>query len=267
VAGIDVFRGIDLSNRNILTYHQSPPGLIAMVLGVIFLKRNGTLIAFCESGDTSMQKTNQIIHNQNGSVVIVALAMLVILTIIGFSASNTATIEMHLSTNTLLYERAFYAAESGMEHAVGLLTIPFVQQNTASLASGAAADWDFALVGATDSFPVDGGGNPAPDGVGDFAGGVVWIASELDGISYTVTLWNNSDGGSPTDDSDGLIFARSIALGPRGTVCRIETMLNGNATGQAITGYTAQEGAGSGKSYTSNDSEAMTDFTDQLGSP
>jgi len=214
-----------------------------------------------------MQKTNPIRHNENGSVVFVALAMLAILTIIGFSASNTATMEMHMSTNTLLYERAFYAAESGMEHAVGLLRIPFVQQNTASLASGGSADWDFALVGATDNFPTDAGGNPVPDGVGDFEGGVIWLASEIDGISYSVTLWNNNDGGSPTDDADGFIFARSVAVGARGAVCRIETMLNGNATAQATTGYTAQEGAGSGKSYTSNDSRAMSDFTDQLGSP
>lgn len=214
-----------------------------------------------------MHKTNSIVHNENGSIILVALAMLVILTIIGISVSNTATTEMHLSTNTLLYERAFYAAESGMEHAVGLLSIPFVQQNSVSLASGATPDWDFALAGATDNFPVDGSGNPVPDGVGDFEGGVVWIASEIDGIAYTVTLWNNSDGGSPTDDTDGMIFARSVAMGPRGAVCRIETLLNGSANGQAITGYTAQEGAGSGKSYTSNDSNAMDDFTDQLGSP
>ena len=214
-----------------------------------------------------MQKINSIIHNENGSIIFVALAMLAILTIIGFSASNTATTEISMSTNTLLYERAFYAAESGMEHAIGLLRIPFVQQNTASLASGSAPDWDFALAGATDSFPVDGSGNPVPDGIGDFEGGVVWIASELDGISYSVTLWNNNDGGSPTDDTDGMILARSVAVGPRGAVCRIETLLNGNASGEAITGYTAQEGAGSGKSYTSDDSNAMTDFTDQLGSP
>jgi hypothetical protein len=214
-----------------------------------------------------MQNTNTILHNENGSVIIVALTMLVILTIIGFSASNNATVEMHLSTNTLLYERAFYAAESGMEHAVGLLSIPFVKQNTANLASGATADWDFALVGAGDNFPVDGSGTPMPDGVGDFDGGVAWLVSQLDGVSYTVTLWNNNDGGTPTDDTDGMIYARSVAIGPRGAVCRIETLLNGNAIGQAINGYTAQEGAGSGKSYTSNDSQAMTDFTDQLGSP
>ncbi|UCD80129.1 MAG: pilus assembly PilX N-terminal domain-containing protein [Desulfobacterales bacterium] len=214
-----------------------------------------------------MQKTNSIGYNERGSIAVVALAMLTILTIISFSASNTATTEMHLSTNTLLYERAFYAAESGMEHAVGLLRIPFIQQNNVSLATGSIPDWDFALVGATDSFPTDADGNPVPDGVGDFEGGVTWLASEIDGISYSVTLWNNNDGGSPTDDTDGIIFARSVAVGPRGAVCRIETMLNGNATGQAITGYTAQEGAGSGKSYTSNDSEAMSDFGDQLGSP
>jgi len=214
-----------------------------------------------------MQKINSIRPNENGSIVFVALAMLAILTIVGFSASNTATTEMQLSTNTLLYERTFYAAESGLQHAVGLLRIPFVQQNTASLASGGSADWDFALVGATDSFPTDAGGNPVPDGVGDFQGGVTWLASQIDGISYSVTLWNNNDGGSPTDDADGFIFARSVAVGVRGAVCRIETLLNGNATVEAITGYTAQEGAGSGKSYSSNDRKAMSDFSDQLGSP
>lgn len=213
-----------------------------------------------------MQKTFSIIYNENGSTIIVALAMLAILTIIGFSVIHTATSEINMSTNVLLYERAFYAAESGMEHAVGLLSIPFVQQNMANLSSG-TADWDFALAGATDSYPVDGDGNPAPDGVGDYEGGVAWIESELDGIYYIVTVWNNSDGGGPTNDTDGMIFARSVALGPRGAVCRIETLLDGNATGEAIDGYTAQEGAGSGKSYTSNDSRAMTDFTDQLGSP
>ena len=239
-----------------------------MVPALFLLKGNGTLIATdSDGGDTSMQKINTIRHNENGSVVFVALAMLTILTIIGFSASNTATTEIKLSTNTLLYERTFYAAESGLQHAVALLRIPFVQQNTASLASGGSPDWDFALVGATDSFPTDAGGNPVPDGVGDFEGGVAWLASEIDGISYSVTLWNNNDGGSPTNDADGIIFARSVAVGARGTVCRIETMLNGKATGEAITGYTAQEGAGSGKSYTSNDSEAMSDFSDQLGSP
>jgi hypothetical protein len=146
-----------------------------------------------------------------------------------------------------------------MEHSVGLLRIPFVQQNAANFASGGSADWDFALVGATDSSP--------PDGIGDFDGGVTWLNSAIGGVSYSVTLWNNNDGGSPTDDTDGIIYARSVAVGPRGSICRIETMLNGNASGEAITGYTAQEGAGSGKSYTSNDSEAISDFTDQLGSP
>ena len=213
-----------------------------------------------------MQKTFTIIHNENGSVIFVALAILVILTILGFSAINTATTEINMSTNVLLYERAFYVAESGMEHAVGLLSIPFVQQNMANLSSG-TVDWDFALDGANDSYPVNSDGNPEPDGVGDFEGGVAWIESELDGIYYIVTVWNNPDGGGPTNDTDGMIFARSVALGPRGAVCRIETLLDGNATGEAINGYTAQEGAGSGKSYTSNDSRAMTDFTDQLGSP
>ena len=126
-----------------------------------------------------MKKNNLIRHNENGAIVFVALAMLTVLTIIGFAASNKSTMEMHMSTNTLLYERTFYAAESGMEHAVGLLRIPFVQQNNVNLASGSGADWDFGLAGATDNFPTDVDGNPLPDGIGDFEGGVTWLASEM----------------------------------------------------------------------------------------
>jgi hypothetical protein len=196
-----------------------------------------------------MQPKPSIIMNEKGSVIVAALMILALLTIIGISASNTSITEGQIATNSLLHERAFYTAEAGMEHAKELLKDPFVEQNEVKVATGAEADWDFAIADATDS---------------TFEGGVEWVDTTLDGVAYTVTVWNNGDGGGATDDNDGLIFIRSVARGPRGALCRIETLLDGNSTALAITGDYAQEGSGAGKGYMSQDTEAITDFSDQL---
>jgi len=112
------------------------------------------------------------------------------------------------------------------------------------------ADWDFAIAGATAS---------------GFDGGVEWVNTTLTGVSYTVTVWNNTDDiGGATDDTDGRVFIRSVARGPRGALCRIETLLDGNSTALAITGDYAQEGSAAGKGYTSQDTEAISDFSNQL---
>ena len=97
------------------------------------------------------------------------------------------------------------------------------------------------------------------DGIGSFADGVAWISnSNLDGVNYTVSIWNNDDGGSEINDIDGLIFVRANAAGPRGEHCSIETLLLGTAVGGPVSGYIAQEGTGSGKTFSSNDADAMT---------
>ena len=178
-----------------------------------------------------------------------ALMILVLLTIIGISASNISVTEVQIATNSLLHERAFYTAESGLQHAKELLKVPFVQQNTVKVATGAGADWDFAIADATAS---------------SFEGGVDWVNTTLAGVSYTVRVWNNADGGGATDDTDGRVLIRSVARGPRGALCRIETLLDGNSTAIAITGDYAQEGSEAGKGYTSQDLEKITVFDDQL---
>jgi hypothetical protein len=199
-----------------------------------------------------MQRKPSIVNDDRGSVMVAALMILVLLTIIGISASNISVTEVQIATNSLLHERAFYTAEAGMEHAKELLKVPFVQQNTVNVATGAGADWDFAIVNATGS---------------TFAGGVAWVDTTLDGVSYTVTVWNNADGGGDNNDTDGRVLIRSVATGPRGAVCRIETLLDGNSSAIAITGDYAQEGSEAGKGYTSQDLEKITVFNNQLGSP
>ena len=200
-----------------------------------------------------MPPPNILKKNQTGYIIIAALLILALLTIISVSAINMSRTELQISSNELLYEKTFYAAESGLHHLTELLRIQYVAGNSAILASGGTPNWSFALQGAVDS---DG------DSIGDFAGSVEVINKKLDGIDILVKVWNNDDlGGGPVTDSDGLIYARSVAEGPRGALCRIEMLLEGAMNGVAVSNYSAQEGAGPGNNFVSSDADVMTDFT------
>jgi len=214
-----------------------------------------------------MSKIKYLPDNENGYVIVAAIMILVLLTILGISAINTSTTEQHLATNTLLYERAFYAAEAGFEHAKAILRVPYIEQNQGNIALGNPGSWSFVLDGSDVIQGLAAAVDSDADGVGDFPGGVVLVQSDLDGISYTVTAWNNDDrasGGTETSDTDGRIMIRTVALGPRGATCTIESLIEGTTAGGGIDGYKAQSGGGAGKSYSNNDLESITDFTQQM---
>jgi len=224
-----------------------------------------------------MKKIKYFHSNENGSVIILAIMILALLTIIGLSAVTTSSNEQHLAVNTLLYERAFYAAEGGIEHAKGVLKVPYTTQNQGNIALGNPGSWSFALNGsgvipelgtAQDCKPLGNGGACAGgDGVGDFEGGVLLLQANIDGIAYDVTVWNNDDrasGGTPTVDTDGRMMIRAVATGPRGESCAIESLIEGTTDSGSMAGYEAQAGAGAGKSYTNNDLEEITVFTQQM---
>jgi hypothetical protein len=114
--------------------------------------------------------------------------------------------------------------------------------------------------------------NPANDPNGDGKGGydsdyggAVWIdAATIGGISYTVSVWNNDDDGDFQTDTDGYIWLQSDANSPRGSRVSVRVLVEGNTTGEGITGYTAQAGAGAGKNYNANDLNPIRDFSRQL---
>ena len=189
---------------------------------------------------------------EDGYIIIAAVLILALLTIICVSALNMSTTEIKIATNELLYERAFYAAESGLQHLTELLRIQYVDSNGAIMATGGNPNWSFALQDAYDS---------DEDGVGDFEGSVKVIDRNLDNIVLQVNVWNNDDGGGPTHDTDGLIYVHSEARGPRRALCRIEMLLEGKLSGEPISDYSAQEGAGPGKNFVSSDAEVISDFT------
>jgi hypothetical protein len=55
-----------------------------------------------------------------------------------------------------------------------------------------------------------------------------------------------------------------VARDPRGTVCAIESLIEGSTDSGGMDGYKAQAGAGAGKSYRNNDLESIDDFTQQM---
>jgi hypothetical protein len=224
-----------------------------------------------------MKKITAIAKDEQGSVLIMAILILVLLTILAFTAMRTSVIERQIAGNELLHQKYFFSAEAGVDHVVKLLEQPFVAVNAPLVRSGATASWDFAFLGAD---RVAGGGDDATDPDGDTIGSyedadgnktsAMWIdEAVIDGIRYSIYLWNNDEsitgtGGTFNDDEDALVWIRSDAWGPRGGRASVQILLQGDTTGESITGYTAQAGAGAGKNYNANDLNPITSWDRQL---
>jgi type IV pilus assembly PilX-like protein len=54
------------------------------------------------------------LNNENGSVIIAAIFILVVLTILGIAASNTSTLELQIASNDQFMKMAFYNADSAL---------------------------------------------------------------------------------------------------------------------------------------------------------
>ena len=87
--------------------------------------------------------TKNRVHNEEGFVLIGAMMTMVILTLIGISATSTSIIELQIAGNELLYKEAFYQADGGIE--VGT---EMVEQNF-----GCAVGFKRAPVGFNDDDP------------------------------------------------------------------------------------------------------------------
>ncbi|MFH1490183.1 MAG: PilX N-terminal domain-containing pilus assembly protein [Pseudomonadota bacterium] len=89
--------------------------------------------------------TRELLRNEEGSVLIVALVMLVLLTIVGISASTTTSIEIQISGNEKFHKMAFYAADGGTEAGSEILeqNIEARGFSTATLGSATILNLDF----------------------------------------------------------------------------------------------------------------------------
>jgi len=61
-----------------------------------------------------MKKTAKILRNEEGSVMVVALIIMVLLLVMGISATNMSSIEMQILRNSILQKQEFYFTEGGM---------------------------------------------------------------------------------------------------------------------------------------------------------
>lgn len=235
-----------------------------------------------------MQHFPAIIKNEEGSLIVIVLMILVMVTILGVSATTISRTELMISTNELISQKLFFTADAGIEHIRKQLQIPLAAINAGSTGG---VNLTFALQGFDGSHPAEGF---------NYEEGAQWIYEKkfelddmphrVDPMYYTVQIWNNpndfgpdgiegtlddygpdlikgtDDDGNITMDGDSLVYARSTAKRPRtglsgGGTSSIEVLLLGRikpGTARSITGYSGQEGAGSGKSYVSSDANAMS---------
>ena len=64
-------------------------------------------------------KEKCLLRNEDGSVLVIALIMIVLLTLLGISATTTSQIEIQITENEKSHQIAFYAAEAAGAYVVG----------------------------------------------------------------------------------------------------------------------------------------------------
>jgi Tfp pilus assembly protein PilX len=202
--------------------------------------------------------------NESGSVLVVALIMLVLLTVLGITATSTSNIELQIANNERNFKRAFFIANAGIEHARADLAANLAIFRATQISQASALDWSFALNNdagkgtATEINDPDDPNNP------------VWFnnVSFGDGYSYTVTVFNDDDsatGGTATSDTNGRIYAQAVAAGPNGVQAVVKVLLLAAVTGQATESY-SQYGGDMSKNFTGNDLNAPGSYDTAIGS-
>jgi Tfp pilus assembly protein PilX len=128
---------------------------------------------------------------EEGSVLIVALLILVLLTLMGISATTTTNIEMQVAGNEKFHKMVFYAAEAGIE--VGRAAL-----NDLKVAD--SGSWDNLLQGNQLVGQVEG--DTTLDDVIDAVGG-----RAVGPASFTLEVMDNEDlDGSDDVDTDNIVI-------------------------------------------------------------
>ena len=66
----------------------------------------------------AMKMNLYLLKNEEGSVLLVAIMILTLLTLIGFAATNTTSIEISISGNEKVYKQNFYMADGAVREAI-----------------------------------------------------------------------------------------------------------------------------------------------------
>jgi len=181
-----------------------------------------------------MHKIMSIINSRRGSVMVVALLILVLLTMIGVAATNTSTTEMQISTNAVLHNVAFYTADSGIEAGRAAL-------NNLKIAD--AGNWDKLLFNSAVPPPAvpqviewNGTDCTTLNDIIDAEGG-----RTVGPATFTLSIEDNDDlDGDPLVDSDDTLFLTSELAAPyRNATATITTTVQGGGAVYAQEHYDA----------------------------
>jgi len=71
---------------------------------------------------TLFKKEKIMISGEGGNVLLITLIILVLLTIIGISATRTASIDMQVAGNNMIYKKNLFSAEGGALEAVQVMS-------------------------------------------------------------------------------------------------------------------------------------------------
>ncbi len=77
-----------------------------------------------------MNKMNFPMRNEKGSIIVMAMVMLVLLTLIGIWATNTSRLDMEIAANEKFYNEAFYDADAGISWILALAPAAGVPSDT-----------------------------------------------------------------------------------------------------------------------------------------
>lgn len=78
-------------------------------------------------------------QNQKGSMIVIVMMLLALLSIMGISSIRTSNTELEIATNNLIHKRCFYNSESGINTALKLL--PSILKNDDQI-DNATIDWE-----------------------------------------------------------------------------------------------------------------------------
>ena len=151
-----------------------------------------------------MQTHPSILKNQKGSVIVLAMIILALLTLVGVSAITTSTTEMNIAANDQLSKMVFYTADAGIEVGRQIL-------NTIKTADPSA--WDRLLAGTTFTWK-DKSGNAVS--VNNLNQVVDATANRQVGLgTFTLQVSDNDDiDGNLLVDTDDTIILTSTGSSP-----------------------------------------------------
>ncbi len=73
------------------------------------------------------------INNQNGSMILIALMLLVILTLMGITSTSTSVIENRIAVNEQLNRMSFYHADSGLNTTAKIISLTLEENDVIAI--------------------------------------------------------------------------------------------------------------------------------------